>query len=243
MKSQNQMSTITHKTRTNHVTHVSFTGNENHVITLDKAIRLTEEYRRSVPEGSPLGGACSHDNFNQLLRQPTCVGIRIYNAANDDDSPTSVLVGVNSNNYDLFAGILLTQPTMSPDSLVDLLTETNPAQTDQCHGAAGIGLTFPGTEARLISLAEASRLTRNFRTSIQGSITKGGFFGRNIFQKILNQPGCVGIHIYFARRDDERQTFVLAGIDASGRHFAKWPFGDDTYLCPPFCSPSNVLNR
>lgn len=237
------MSTITHKTHTNHVTHVSFTGNENHVITLDKAMLLIEEYRRSVPEGSPLGGAFSSDNFNQLLRQPTCVGIRIYNAANDDDSPTFVLVGVNSNNNDLFAGILVTQPSMNPSSLLGMLTETNPAPTDQSQSDSAIGLSFPGTEAQLISLAEASRLTRNFRDSIQGSITKGGFFGRKIFHRILSQPGCVGIHIYFARREDGRQTFVLAGIDAFGRHYAKWPFGDDTYLCPPLCAPSNVLNH
>jgi hypothetical protein len=242
MKSQSQISTITHKTQTNHVARIAFTGNENHVITLDKATYLTEAYRNSVPQGSLLGGAFSRDILDRLLRQQKCVGLRIYNASNDDGSPTFLLVGVNSNNNDLFSRILAAQPAMRLTSLAERLTETNPAHTDDRHDDTDIGVSFISPEGALTSLAEASRLTRNFRESIHGTFTKGGFFGRNIFHKILSQPGCVGIHIYFARRDDGRLTFVLAGIDASGRHYAKWPFGDDTYLCPPFCSPSNVLN-
>jgi hypothetical protein len=125
---------------------------------------------------------------------------------------------------------------MSVSSLDERLSEDSPSTVD--------GETYTGQENHLTTLAEAGRLTRNFRDSAKGMVYKGGFFGKNIFSKILGQPGCVGILIYYAQRDDGRPTFVLAGVDKTGRHYAKWPsWGDETLLCPPFCSSSNPLNR
>lgn len=243
MNPQVQHSTKTRRMHAKHSTTVTFTGNEKHLITLDDATRLTENYRRTVPDGNTLGGSFSQQIFDKLLRQQVCVGIRIYFASKDDGDPTFVLVGVNSNNNDLSSGILGTHPTMSPTSLAHRLTEANAPHTNHDDPPSGINHICLGLENHLTTLAEASRLTRNFRETAQGAMSKGGFFGKNIFNRILNQPGCIGIHIYYAQRDDGRQTLVLAGVDRMGRHFAKWPFGDDTLFCPPFCAPSNSLNH
>lgn len=240
MKPEGQMTTNIHKMSTNHSTHVLFTGNEKHLVTLDDAIRLTENYRRTVSSPSTLGGFFSQQIINNLLRQQACVGIRIYTGSKDDGTATFVLVGVNSKNNDLFSGVLGTHPTMSSASLVDQLTEADFPQYDP---SSEINHNSLGHESHVTTLAEASRLTQNFRESVHGSMITGGFFGKNIFNKILGQPGCVGIHIYFAERADRRQTLVLAGNDVRGCHFAKWPFGDEVYPCPPFCAPSNPLNH
>jgi len=242
MNPQVQHSTKTRRMHAKHSTPVTFTGNEKHLITLDDATRLTENYRRTVPDGNTLGGSFSQQIIDKLLRQQICVGIRIYFGSQDDGAPTFVLVGVNSNNNDLFSGVLGTHPSMSPASLIDHLTEADLPQANQGDPLSYINHISLGLENHITTLAEASRLTRNFRESAQGSMIKGGFFSKNIFNKILGQPGCVGIHIYFAEHGDRRQTLVLAGNDVIGCHFAKWPFGDEVYPCPPFCAPSNPLN-
>lgn len=39
------------------------------------------------------------------------------------------------------------------------------------------------------------------------------FVGKNILEKILNQPECVGINIYKALNENKEKTYVLVGID------------------------------
>ena len=41
------------------------------------------------------------------------------------------------------------------------------------------------------------------------------YIGRNIIEKILDQPGCVGIRFYNAINEDGRKTLVYVGVDAN----------------------------
>lgn len=243
MTPQIKLSTTTHRDRLIHTAHITFTGSENHIITLDNAARLTENYRRSVPVGTALGGFFSQRIFTMLLSQHTSVGLRIYLASEDDGSPTFILVAVNSINNDLIEGFLGAHPVMSTGSLVLQMSEPNSPHPVNAKLPTRADYLFSGNENHLTTLAEASRLTRNFRESARGTIDKGGFFGKNIFNSILSQPECVGIRIYHGLRNDRRSTFVLAGVDRRSCHFAKWPFGDEVFWCPPFCGPRNALNH
>lgn len=237
MNEKTRLSTRTGTETASHQTRISFTGNEKHLITLEEAIRFTQNHRRSAPEGSMLGGFFGRQIITKLLNQETCVGIRIYFSSQDDGTPTFVLAGVNANNSDLFQGFLGAHPIMSDSALEQRLSEDS--SLDQTADSQ----TFSGQENHLTTLAEASRLTRNFRDSAKRMVYKGGFFGKNIFSKILGQPECVGIFIYYAQLDNGKPTLVLAGVDRMGRHFAKWPFGEDILLCPPFCAATNPLNH
>jgi hypothetical protein len=79
-------------------------------------------------------------------------------------------------------------------------------------------------------------------------IVKGHFFGRDIINKILGQPGCMGIRIYHAINDNAEKTLVLIGADDRGKDM--WPsdssgkgklkgggntVGDQAVPCPPNC--------
>jgi len=83
---------------------MSYTGHEDHSITLAEAATLTQNFRTSHPTDL-LGGAYGRDAIEAILAQPECVGIRIY-FAEKDGNLTTVLVGVKANEDDLYMGTL-----------------------------------------------------------------------------------------------------------------------------------------
>jgi hypothetical protein len=84
---------------------MSFTGNEDHSITLAAATTMTEDFRDANP-GAILGGFFGKTAIEAILNQTDCVGIRYYNALHANGDPTIVLVGVKANQDDLYNGVL-----------------------------------------------------------------------------------------------------------------------------------------
>ena len=93
-----------------------------------------------------------------------------------------------------------------------------------------------------IRLEEAGRLTERYRQNMLPGSRKGGFFGRNIIEKILAQEDCFGIRAYFAAEENTASTLVLVGLDASYRELTKGVLGEDVLPCPPYCAAPNALN-
>lgn len=74
---------------------------------------------------------------------------------------------------------------------------------------------FNGHEGSPISLEEATAKTAAFRNKYPGEI-KANFYGRDILEKILHQPDCIGIRIYNAINPlTGNLDVVLAGADAN----------------------------
>ncbi|HTY37865.1 MAG TPA: hypothetical protein VMH23_12180, partial [Bacteroidota bacterium] len=78
----------------------------------------------------------------------------------------------------------------------------------------------------VISKDQAVKLVQNFQNSPHVPTIKGGFFSRAIFDKLLAQPGCVGVRFYFAQKDDGSTTIVLAPTDSLLNDLQDGPFGD-----------------
>jgi len=98
---------------------------------------------------------------------------------------------------------------------------------------------FTGKENHLTSLAEGSAMTREYRESAGREAMKGGYFARNIFEKILAQEGCVGIRNYFAEHNDGTPAVVLVGVDENGNDLSRGWLGEDML---PFTGSTNILN-
>lgn len=78
------------------------------------------------------------------------------------------------------------------------------------------------------------------------------FIGRNIIEKILAQPGVVGIRMFYALNEVGLRQLVLVGTDAQGRNVLNFnTVGDDGEIiknkgivaggvrsCPPYCNGS-----
>jgi hypothetical protein len=82
------------------------TGNENHVITLDQAIKFVQNHQMSPRVPSIKGGYFGRSIFDKILAQSGCVGVRFYYAQKDDGTSTLVLVGVDNMSNDMTGGVL-----------------------------------------------------------------------------------------------------------------------------------------
>jgi len=100
-----------------------------------------------------------------------------------------------------------------------------------------------GQENHSITLDQAAKYVQNFKNFPKAPTTKGGFFGRNIFEKILAQPGCIGIRYYYGQDNSGLPNLILVGVDAGGNDMTTGTIGELSFPCPPLCPSPNELNR
>ncbi len=100
-----------------------------------------------------------------------------------------------------------------------------------------------GNENHQVDLVTAVRLIKNKKSNLRASSVKGGFFGRNAFDKILAQPGVIGIRYYYAQTDDGIPTIVLVGVDGKGQDIQTGLIMERALGCPPWCGVESELSR
>ena len=92
---------------------MSFTGNENHDFTLTEASEWTANFRAAHPS-SILGHFFGKTALEAVLAQTGCVGIRIYYALDDGGAKQLIVVGVDSSEDDMTAGLIKERSCPSP---------------------------------------------------------------------------------------------------------------------------------
>jgi len=219
-----------------------FTGKENHLISLVEAGALTKAYRESVTRGIVKGGFFGRNIYDRILSQEGCVGVRNYFAAYNDGTPTLVLVGVDEKGNDIVEGllgedVLPCPPFCGHDNFLNSDLE------DRLIPVRKNGYAFTGDENHSITLAEALNFVENFRKDKGADAIKGGYFSREIYEKILAQEGCVGIRCYFAENPDGSPTIVMVGSDSKGDDLVNGVIGEDVLPCPPFCGHDTPFIR
>ena len=218
-----------------------FTGKENHFISLVEASVLTMKYRQKAGRGTVKGGFFGRNIYDKILGQEGCMGVRNYFAQYNDGTPTLVMVGADQFGNDMIHGVLGEDlipcpPFCGHDNLLNSDLE------DRLVPVRKNGLAFTGEENHSITLAEALNFVENYRKDKEANAIKGGFFGRELYEKILGQEGCVGIRCYFAENLDGTPTIVMVGVNAKGDDMVNGIVGEDLIPCPPFCGHDNVLN-
>ncbi|SDL07978.1 hypothetical protein SAMN05421823_104319 [Catalinimonas alkaloidigena] len=89
---------------------------------------------------------------------------------------------------------------------------------------------FDGSEGSPIELDKAAKWTANYRKR-NSDQTLGHFFGRKILEKILGQPDCVGLRIYYAVEDStEEDTHPIALDSLSMHQKIKLLFGKSDFI-------------
>jgi len=84
----------------------SYTGNEDHAVSLDQAVRYIHSFKANPETPSVNGGYFGRGVFEKMLSQSGCAGIRYYYAKGDSGVATLILVGVDSSGNDLYGGVL-----------------------------------------------------------------------------------------------------------------------------------------
>lgn len=82
-------------------------------ITLAQGIAWCKEFRTQFPDDTR-AFCYSKTNLNSILNQTSCVGIRIYNAIDNDGEACQVLVGIDSSGNDLTSGVILDRGDKCP---------------------------------------------------------------------------------------------------------------------------------
>ena len=100
-----------------------------------------------------------------------------------------------------------------------------------------------GNENHQVDLATALRFIKNHKSNLKAPSIKGGFFARNAFEKILAQPGVIGIRYYYAQTDDGIPTLVLVGVDGKGQDIQTGLIMERILACPPWCDVVSELTR
>jgi hypothetical protein len=70
------------------------------------------------------------------------------------------------------------------------------------------------------------------------------FMGKEIIEKILAQPGCVGIRTFHGLNEFGVSQVILVGVDQNGKNILNYQIQDQKYtgivadgakICPPYC--------
>lgn len=200
-----------------------FTGEENHAITTAEALTFIKQYREHYgPEAAP-GVFFDKHAVQALLDQPEAVGLRYYYGTDMFDQTQLVLVGTKANRNDLLEGEPLKISMMNPS-----LNER--------------GLYHRAEVNHEISLQEASQLTARFQENLQPGQPKGGFFGKQALQRLLDHPDCVGLRCFFGANKEGVRVMVMLCVDKFGAERFDGPAVDLSSGCPPFCGSPNLLN-
>ena|SRR5579871_1354578 len=72
-----------------------------------------------------------------------------------------------------------------------------------------------------ISHELAGDFVKAYEATAQPKEARGYVLGRNIIDKILAQPGCVGMRFYYGLNEDGQKTLVYVGIDNDGKDINK----------------------
>lgn len=90
-----------------------------------------------------------------------------------------------------------------------------------------------------VTHADARRMRKRAITALgtQEGLGRAAGYHREIFDKILAQPACVGVRCYPGLDDKGEFTMLFCGFDAKGNNILKGTIGDLPYRCPPFCPP------
>ena len=103
-------------------------------------------------------------------------------------------------------------------------------------------MTFTGNEGSIITLAEGSTMTAEFRATISIGDTIGMAVGKNLLAAIIDQKDCMGVRMYYALDDNGKNQLVLVGVDSNGNDMTNGVIVDRLLACPVVCSIKNELN-
>ena len=112
-----------------------------------------------------------------------------------------------------------------------------------CHRCAvkPMQTDFPGAEKHEITLSDAVKYVQNFRKTTPTPEIKGGLFNRAAIDKILAQPGCASLRIYYGKDEKGNPNLILVGVDTTGKDMTKGIIMEKIMPCPPYCDSSSEL--
>lgn len=99
------------------------------------------------------------------------------------------------------------------------------------------------THSHEVTKDSAKKFIANLKKDAMQMKTKGGMFYREVFDKMLAQPGVIGVRYYYAKMDDGTPTIVLVAVDSLGKDMTGAVIAEKTYPCPPYCDLESIIGQ
>jgi hypothetical protein len=103
-------------------------------------------------------------------------------------------------------------------------------------------MAFNGNEGSVVTLAEASGWTANYRRTIASGEIIAQFVGRKKLLEILDQEDCMGIRFYYGIGDDGKKNLIGVGVTSDKNDMVDGVIVEKAIGCPAECSSKNPLN-
>ena len=101
---------------------------------------------------------------------------------------------------------------------------------------------FPSNTDHSISLSDAAELTRKYRKTAGSNAVLATAFKKETVAQILEQKDCIGLRIYYGKKDNGDPTLILVGINSKDNDITDGILAEFGAQCPPWCPESNDLN-
>jgi len=98
------------------VKQISFTGKEDHSISLEDAGKMTRNFQLQAAPNQIIGGFFGKDAVLAIISQKEAVGLRYYYGMDDEGTPHIILIGVSADGNDMTDGLLAERATQCPPS-------------------------------------------------------------------------------------------------------------------------------
>jgi hypothetical protein len=108
---------------------------------------------------------------------------------------------------------------------------------------------YDGSDSERIDLSTARQWAESYRKANPGQV-RSHYFGRNVLDQILAQPGCTGVRVYYALNANNEKELLVVGVDNQGNSMlpaspvivpGDFAIMDYSFPCPPFCPPGADL--
>ena len=96
------------------VKQVTFTGKENHSISLEDASKMTRNFQLQAAPDQIIGGFFGKDAVLAIILQEDAVGLRYYYGLDDEGIPHIILIGVSADGNDMIDGLLAERAAACP---------------------------------------------------------------------------------------------------------------------------------
>lgn len=97
-------------------------------------------------------------------------------------------------------------------------------------------MPFPPPHDHSISREAAVALIMRYRENTKPGAQLATMFPRDVYERLLAQPGCAGVRAYDGLAEDGTRQTILVGVDEDGNDMAGGLMFDTAYPCPPYCN-------
>jgi len=112
------------------VKQISFTGKEDHSISLEDASNMTRNFQLQAAPNQIIGGFFGKDAVLAIISQDGAVGLRYYYGLDDEGTPHIILIGVNADENDMTDGLLAERALMCPPNCPEINDLNSPLLKD-----------------------------------------------------------------------------------------------------------------